>query len=648
MPGVCPSTGNHIIQLIQEGEVPRESTLLLNEWEKTLSMAGGGPNKRLIVSYTLADPIVIPVVVHVLENPSVLTVDDAYIRDAIQTLNNRFDYVDLTQVRPVFRPVAGTTRFRFELAKRTDTCNPTPGIVRYAGRDVYCSTGVTGCRENPLTGGQLPWSPERYLNIYIANLDAFVGGAASKTSVAILPGHVNAIDHDLAHEVAHYFGLEHVDDFPPLSSSSPSCLGSTEDTCSIQGDEVCDTPAFKVALGGTRCPDANSCVDTLPTYFDVDPPDPYENYMASFSGGGESMFTFGQVDRTQAPFILLGTGGKLASSNAFSLPVAGPDLWIRDGEGDDGSEPNNIARPWLSNDIWVRHADDGIAIHENPKAGISNYVYVRVRNRGCTGGIATGTVHLYWASASTNLTWPGSWDGTKTLGSAPLGNSIGTAPVAIGPNDSQLVKLPWMPPDPSLYPPGVAQSHFCLLAYVGDPPPPSSDMPALVRGSRHIAQKNISIIGDQEPYDGYLAIGGTSDASIHQLLFTVPTNPPGTAGSIFDWATVTVDLGPVLYQLWKQNGAQGDNISDPGTGTTVTLVQSGAALKGIPLTQADILTVRVVVTPLTGSPGNRTRPDVYLLDVTQQAVLADGSLRDVGGQLMQLKIVTSIFPPSPG
>ena len=117
------------------------------------------------------------------------------------------------------------------------------------------------------------------------------------------------------------------------------------------------------------------------------------------------------------------------------------DLYIRDNTADIGTQPNPFAGPmWISPDIWVRNdplpgwnprpydftlpvgspggppawVDD---THFNPEyrsplSGKPNWVYVRVRN---TGAASTGTerLQLYWASASTGL----SWDPLKVGGS---------------------------------------------------------------------------------------------------------------------------------------------------------------------------------------------------------------------------------------
>src|SRR4030095_15578725 len=111
--------------------------------------------------------------------------------------------------------------------------------------------------------------------------------------------------------------------------------------------------------------------------------------------------------------------------------LATPDLWIRDDISDVGNEPNNQSPTlYLSDDIWVRRtADVNYDPHpfpsgsptwvpqphqgpcyRDPKTSSPNYLYVRIRNRGNTASSGTETLHVYWAKASTGLSWPGDWN----------------------------------------------------------------------------------------------------------------------------------------------------------------------------------------------------------------------------------------------
>src|SRR6266581_908357 len=111
---------------------------------------------------------------------------------------------------------------------------------------------------------------------------------------------------------------------------------------------------------------------------------------------------------------------------------AAADLYIKDTPADTGAEPNPDPGPmWVSEDIWVRQnpfpghqpypftVDPAwltaiVPLHQNPeyrdpKYSKPNYVYVRVRNRGDAASTGTERLRVYWAKASTGLSWPSQW-----------------------------------------------------------------------------------------------------------------------------------------------------------------------------------------------------------------------------------------------
>ena len=115
---------------------------------------------------------------------------------------------------------------------------------------------------------------------------------------------------------------------------------------------------------------------------------------------------------------------------AASTAIAQTDLYIRDTPADTGVQPNPDPGPmWVSEDIWVRTSPDPNyrptpfnpasppwtpAAHQspeyrNPRFGLPNYVYVRVRNRGASTSAGTEQLHVYWAKSSAGLAWPTSW-----------------------------------------------------------------------------------------------------------------------------------------------------------------------------------------------------------------------------------------------
>ena len=123
------------------------------------------------------------------------------------------------------------------------------------------------------------------------------------------------------------------------------------------------------------------------------------------------------------------SGSLISPAATLTLQAAGTgpaDLWIRDDVSDVGNEPNlQTTYFWISDDIWVRRLRDPNydphpfltasptwtplphedSCYRDPKSSSPNYIYVRIRNRGGQPSSGTETLHVYWAKASTGLSW---------------------------------------------------------------------------------------------------------------------------------------------------------------------------------------------------------------------------------------------------
>ena len=91
------------------------------------------------------------------------------------------------------------------------------------------------------------------------------------------------------------------------------------------------------------------------------------------------------------------------------------DSYIKDNLADLGVEPNTSTIVWNSPDIWLRNLPDGGTTHQNATTG-TNYVYVKVRNKGCIATNPNDYVKLY----QTKNTWgcilqPIAFLGTQTI-----------------------------------------------------------------------------------------------------------------------------------------------------------------------------------------------------------------------------------------
>ncbi|MFQ6101181.1 MAG: zinc-ribbon domain-containing protein [Anaerolineae bacterium] len=242
----------------------------------------------------------------------------------------------------------------------------------------------------------------------------------------------------------------------------------------------------------------------------------------------------------------------------YSSRCGGPDVFMADHPDDDGnvcSNPNNEPF-WMSEDIVVRHRDDGVYLHQNPIRGQTNYIYTRVRNIGDED--ANGArVTTYWANAAIGLNWPGDWHqvGSTTV-DVPVGESVQTEALA------------WEPPGAS------GEDHFCLLARVeldADPIRREGDVPC----DNNIVQRNLHVL-DLDPDETvssdeveFIIIAPADGMGQVDVVVIIPEAPPGTKVSII--------MPPDLFERWQDAGGEleggsteGDQVvADPDARETV-------------------------------------------------------------------------------
>ncbi len=156
------------------------------------------------------------------------------------------------------------------------------------------------------------------------------------------------------------------------------------------------------------------------------------------------------------------------------------DIYLKDNASDLGAVPSSSPW-WNSPDVWVRNDGDCTNTnHENPTAGSSTTVCVRVRNR-MTATVTNTTVDVYWANAALALSWPGSW---SYIGNVHIPSLAGGAVTT--------KSLTWNVP--------FITGHFCLLARADalqDPIGSGPDTVAPVdktQNNNNIAQRNANIV----------------------------------------------------------------------------------------------------------------------------------------------------------
>jgi hypothetical protein len=601
--------------------------------------------------------IIIPVVVHVVYNTAAQNVSDQQIQSQIDVLN--LDYrrmnSDASSVPAVFQPVATDPRIQFQLAARDPNCGPTNGITRTKTTVtvfVPDTNNPTTQAGNPVkfaaSGGHDAWPSSKYLNIWVCNMggnplgySSFPGFPANVDGVVIdytcfgNTGTVIApynLGRTATHEIGHWLNLFH--------TFQGGCAGTGAGNCSTGGDQVCDTPG--VAGPNFGCPPltTNSCTDS-PT----DLPDQTMNYMDYTDDACMYMFTLGQSVRIDA--TLAGVRSSVVGSDALIPPPAGgvAGLFSQDKPGDTGAEPDPLAaNMYQSDDIWVRNQNDGVVNqqHQNPvyrPAGPSNFVYVRIRNRGCQDAASAAT-KLYWAKASSALGWPAPWDGSVTS-PALMGSLIASNPTGVVAGGGFVIlEFPWSPPNPADYVSfGADKSHFCLLSRIetsSTPPfgmttPEGPDLNANVRDNNKIVWKNVSVVDSGGGGRiGWVTINNNlRDEAPIALIFSTPKDEQKPA--LLRSGTVLVDLGDPLFNAWTSGGSAGKRIKVEGR--QIVIEGPDAVIEGIKLGPRDYYTIGVEFRP------NRDllRGDyLFHLDMNQYESRPAGQ-KLMGGQTFVLK-----------
>ena len=249
------------------------------------------------------------------------------------------------------------------------------------------------------------------------------------------------------------------------------------------------------------------------------------------------------------------------------------DLYIKDSFDDFGIEPNtSTSYMWTTNDIWIRNQDDDGLEHQNPEYGSNNtpnYIYVRVINKSSVPSTGNEKLKLYWAKASTGLSYPNPWTGGiyhPTTG-AEMGEAIGIFDIPVlQPGQETIIKKPWMVPNPADYGTDAEQWHFCLLSRIESTDDPmtvveTTDLNANVRKNNNIAWKNISVVDLlASAHSGTVAVSNPSDvAKNYDLELLVDDMEIGEP--VYVEAEVSIKMDTTLYNAWQRGGAASQRLS---------------------------------------------------------------------------------------
>ena len=260
---------------------------------------------------------------------------------------------------------------------------------------------------------------------------------------------------------------------------------------------------------------------------------------------------------------LLGASAAAAPFEANSATAASrTDVYIKDVTADVGVQPHSLSPLWASPDIKVCPTAVECAVSQNPIVGVTNYIFVKLRNPGPYGsGVSTGTLQVYRTTPGGGAVWPTHW------------TPIGAASVIVYPGVTT-VTIPWT---------GVpGPGHFCLLArWVSGTDPMTIEGPDISTNTRYnnnIAWRNVDSVqlsaGQTTPAVRPFAIGNSLTVPTRNDLVFAAAEPLQAIGG-----RVVVDLGQDLFERWRAGGAAGTGVRPIGR-TQVEIVEPTRASLG--------------------------------------------------------------------
>ena len=244
-----------------------------------------------IVAQDRVDPIIIPVVVHVIHDGETGNISYSQIQEALRVLNEDFNMMnsDAGNTRNTasapFLPVAANMEVEFALAKIDPNGNCTNGVQR-RNSAIGTYNGDDDKSKFYSGGGLDAWDRNKYFNIWVVNSIDNGGDPGIILGYAQFPNWGNAgtygviIRHDrfgessdrtISHEVGHCFGLAH--------TFQGGC-GSNGSDCGSQGDGCCDTPP--VDEPHWSCNVSQNYCSQIPNgdFYGFDALDQFENFMS--------------------------------------------------------------------------------------------------------------------------------------------------------------------------------------------------------------------------------------------------------------------------------------------------------------------------------------------------------------------------------
>jgi hypothetical protein len=379
------------------------------------------------------NPLVIPVVIHVVHQNGPENVPDSVLYKIIDGMNERF-----SNSGQFYEPTGRDINIQFCLASIDPYGNPTTGITRDTSR--YTDSVWPG--EDSLIKNVNRWNPYRYLNIWIVHFGGPLGRSYSSlpwdigtaTDGILMPYSQLGLDIP-THEVGHYLGLYHHQlSFYPYYIDT-TCINNN---CMLDGDCVCDTPPESYYSNSCSTSSCSSDMDDTSGFnpFISDTTD-ISTFMTA-KANCPLIFTQGQSDRMNSMLMLYRYD--LLSSNGCGQNPGGsvPSASFTWSEGcvEKTFISTSIGAEYVewdfNNDGYIEAIGDTVRYHF-PTSGI----YTIVMRAFANGGFDTDTLTVFIQSRP-NANYPI----IQTSGIDPFGNAcIGSSAQFIAAYD--MVSYQW-------------------------------------------------------------------------------------------------------------------------------------------------------------------------------------------------------------
>jgi hypothetical protein len=281
--------------------------------------------------------------------------------------------------------------------------------------------------------------------------------------------------------------------------------------------------------------------------------------MCTFQSPRDPLFFrwHGMIDRLYENYCTL----KSLACAGVTMPAS--DLWMADNATDlaaNGAEPSS-GTLWMSPSIWNRNSPavctppdaaatvarscGSAADHENPIAGVTNYLYATIRNdRPAAQEIKYLEVAVYIANASTGLTWPASFGGDPD-GALPETRQFITVNVPAG-QVTDIGPLPWVPPSP------LPSDHWCVYVRALSEQAPigvaeGASIAANVQASNSLIWRNLHIVVNSTDSARFTISNGQKRAARNTLRIEVPDK-------FFSTGSVRLLVPRAIAARWRQSG----------------------------------------------------------------------------------------------